>query len=338
MLTESDINRSIIILICEHIYENKSKINFLSACKFMYSLRYIMSYKHINITTNQLPNLKLFNNISSIKIAENKFKTNTVCTNNFIHFLPSKLKKLEIIDNSVVIDNFFPDSLTYLKLSGTIDLKYILGSKIKYLVLCNLPYLFFESNKINLQSHPVERLGLYLKYEFSIDHDLIKKIIPTSVKCFKFNNWKFFDILHEYPSLTKIKFGDDCYQNFTYVYQQINKIPSNVTSICYKYNDYYTIEFFNYIKKTVIYVHIYLYDGRMAKIIPETILKLKIDACGTNDILPTTIRELRIKNIFSIAGKLLCIGSNIKKLTIRRKDQHLLDPNIHAECKIIYKN
>lgn len=324
-----DINRILIILICEYIYENKPKLNLLSICKFFRTLKYTTAYyQDINIFADQLLSLKPFDNIISIKIIQNYRVMQP------INYLCPKLEKLNIYDHSIVINTRLPQSLTKLKLSSISNTNLIffeLPPKLKCLILRDNLGNFSKYSTAKILNESIEHLGLYLHYNY--DYDLIKRIIPKNIKYLEFNNWKFFDMLHLFPSLTKIKIVSGLCCADDYVIQQVKKIPDTITSVFYNCWDSSSEHFLNNIKKTVTALSV----NYCCVPISKTVRKLKIRNFDSRTIISDAVQELHILTFVNMFDNKLHIEPNIKKLIINFKDKNYLAPNIHHLCKIIYK-
>lgn len=321
IITESvDINRLILIIISKYIHENKSKINLLTTCKFMHGLRFeIFYYQRVTVTNI---NLNIFDLLTRL----------TRLTS--IHFY-------KIMPTPTLTNN-----LTYLKLTGEINLNFIfdqLPPKLKCLILDtdNNDFLALYK-KIKPLNISIEHFGLYVK-KFDCDINIIKKIIPNNIKYFEFNVNKLFNTICDHPTLTKIKYDvNNCY----YPSRCLKKIPPNITSVSYV-EDYYYLnkndfsysfyKFLSCINENVIELRVTHYTDNMYKNIPSTISKLKINNLRTNQKLPRTIQFLQIKKIILANDKLLSMDPNIKKLIVSYEDRYLLDPNVYVSCDVKYK-
>lgn len=335
MISQSvDINRMLTILLSEYIYQNKTKLSLLSTCKFMYKLKYDILYyeeiyvtnktniKYLNSLTNirltSLNGLKMFNNLISVKIIIDDQNSIT------IDYVPPRLKKLEILSSKIIIRAKL-SNVTHLKLCGLVDLNFIfneLPTGLKCLILGNeFNNLLKKYVDIKMLPMSIEHFGLYTNDSFDIN--ILEKIIPKNIKYFESNNYNFFNIACHYPTLTKINFNPGYAKTSTFV---------NYASLFKIYIFLFSIGKLKYLKM----LHIERYISLMQLHIPNTVSKLKINYIQTDQILPTGVEELIIKNIVSVNNNLLFIGHHVKKLTIRHKDQHLLDPNIKLMCAINY--
>lgn len=369
----TDLNRILVLLICDKIYENKPKLNLLSTCKFAFSLRYsIVYYKKITMghyTISQFKSPTDFKNLNNITNLRITYDTREFLGRawprpiNKINYYGDKLKKLtadlQIIKHSNC--SSLPKSLTYLKLYIGTDGSFIfdnLPQGLKCLILEFDYGVFDKCNEITILSSTIEHVGLYTSdFEFP---SVVKKIIPTNIKYFEFNDIIFFEKLHKYSLLTKIKFCNG--QNDEYFANNIKKIPDNITSINYYVNkdsrydqesaklrdvgylakhkfkcnkncncyDHCIEHVLSNLKQTVTTLSLHHYRENMEKKIPVTVVKLKLYEFIVDMIIPDTIQELCVKNIKSK----LFVGSNVKKLTIKYRDRNMLDPDINA--KIVY--
>lgn len=362
-----DVNRLLALLLSKYIYKNKTKIDLFSTCKFMYGLMYDVLY-YEKVSVDAINNNKILNSLTDVHLFSPQIKSNifdnvismkitrVFSESTIINFLPPRLKKLEIINDDIEINTDFPHSLTYLKLIGAIDIKLIfkkllfglkcliLDSRYKY--HWGRSYSDEKKIKHNIYELPsplpstIEHFGFYT--DNMINMDAIKKNIPTSIKCLEFKDNKFFDILHDYPTLAKIKY---VIVNENILFDTVKKIPNSVTSVTYSeinnhpdqsiYDNTYVLV--SNISQYVTALSIHNYSDFVHKIIPSTVIKLKMYSFSTNQFLPITVQELQIKNITVYNRKLLLIGPNVKKLTISLNDKKSLDPNIPPTCKILYK-
>lgn len=380
-----DINRQIILILSKYIHENKSKLNLLSTCKFFYNLRSdfnsnsnsnfnfnILYYQRVIITPNiNLNILHSLTNVHYIIKNENnttpgifqKIKSNIL---NMITSLGSSNKDDTLIEifyqNLFQIKNpttLISNNLTHLKLTGNIDPDLIfnrLSLNLKCLILDSRPNNFLIGyDKIKRLNASIEHFGLHVGRECiskinpivpGIDKNLVKRIIPINIKYFEFNMDEIFNVLDEFPMLKKIKYDTD--SNYFQIFNNL-KIPSNIISVSYINETYYTNDFYgetydhvfeiflSSLNKNVSTLHVAYYPNFMRTIFPHTITKLKINNLKTDQILPNTIQELHIKNIICTKNKLLSIDSNVTKLIIKYNDRQLLNPNIPLTCSIIYK-
>lgn len=316
-----DINRLLIILICEYIYENKAKVYLLSTCKFMHkSRKYILFYEQVDvskITNNkikkrltyvhfkfELPTKKLFDNVSNIKI--NNYQNYLGVT---ITYLPPKLKKLEIPKNNVrfdsricmpntletlcfknyqsLPDNFFNDGLKKLIMDTCYTTNLILlPSSLKYLKLSGTPNIdYFPDLKCLI-------LDIYCN---------IVKPLPDSIKhlgLYVQGNMLINLNKNIIPkNLTHFEFDDNKWCDILCEFPKLTKvtikeknnmqsIPPSITSIS---NGYYVdyrfcrkISFFSFLSN-----------------IEKTVTTLSLNTININicSMIPETISKLKIYNL-----------------------------------------
>lgn len=372
-----DINRLLILLICDRVYENKSKFNLLLTCKLAHNLRdRIFFNQNIKLKKSQFK-LSKYKNITSLTIICHYLKKNII-----IKYLPPKLKKLKLdvsckFDNNLILPNnleelncflvetpivknflphslrkliiyadsvnsdMLPPNLIYLKIMGNIPIDFFYGtfpSSLRCLILNN--YLYknrYESNTKIMARLPDQIKHFALNYAFD------------DLKIEQINNIIPKNITH-----LEINIKECCailknypllkkltiHQGQFFNSRQVSNIPSNIISIYLDYDDDDRdnfIELLSYIKPTVTTLSFNKYHNFIKKYIPSTVKKLKLQYVDTKKILPNTIEELHINKITYTANQLLCIPLNIKKLTIKYDQQFLLKLNIHPDCKIIFK-
>lgn len=260
-----------------------------------------------------------------------------------ILFFPLSLKRLTVNGLEIDKSNISTLNLKYLNFLSHVEPDFIfhkLPHGLETLILHS--YVWHNSdqyyydpniNKSLLQSIKYLSLGYPFK-KFKTHH--LKQIIPkniTHLECY----YNDPDIFYECSSLTKIiisKFSPNLNKM---------KISQNITSISYKYkedcssNDYTFRVFLTMIPKTVRTLSFHKYQNSMVTHIPVTIVKLKVYYCWTCAILPDTIQKLYIKNLESSRDKLLNVGPNLKKLSIKYNERYLLDQSVYNRCVVVYR-
>lgn len=209
------INRLIIILISEQIYNNRTKINLLLTCKFIYSIiddiyfyqevkiRKIINLsilkRFTNINLNHYPSLiyiKLFDNVTKMTISDGgpEYLNNRHTAD--LRDLPVKLKKLEIFQACALNNN--------VELPQTLEILYL---------KCSLSHFPNNLKKLTLKSFPLNtRLPLsltYLKFLDYIDDGFFINDSPITSKNYKLKTLILYDdylnILPKYDPKLKLK-------------------------------------------------------------------------------------------------------------------------------------
>lgn len=395
----TDTNRTIFIIVCSYIYNNRSKLNLLSTCKFFYEQYHLIFFYELvdaskiinpniasrftNIKINCFEfNYEIFTNVECLAITKCTiirclppkliklyiYDTQTIIINNIV--MPKNLKILHVMSRQPMIDNFLLDSLERLFICGPYHSN-ILPRNLKYLRIGPDVNSFLILNKISARITTAESvvssklkcliLEGNIVRQFLFDYDIpniklpetvkhfslnplnisieqLRYIMPKYITHFEFDNIKHYDILHEYPTLTKITIRNNDHPLFN---QHLQKIPKHITSISYNYEekaDFFG-DFFRYLPPTVTSLSINYYrkslmcDGKM---IPSTVRKLRLCNFNNNTTIPTCIRELQIDNI-SVSNKIMYWQLTVKKLIIKYADRQYLDSDIYNNCDVVYK-
>lgn len=330
--------RSLIIIICTYIYENKAKMYLLLTCKFMYELiNNVLFYECVDVSklknvlfNSYLPKKRLFDNVQNIIIDNNYRKQSAL----IIKYLPPKLKKLEIIKSNVRIDhtismpktleilsfktdyplnnNFFNCGLKKLMIDANfIFSPDLLPSGLIYLKIYGDPDIVSFPNLkcliLNIKRYDIicplpasiKHLGLYTKKSKIINLD--KSIIPKNMVRFEFDNNAWCDVLNEFPKLTKVKMEEN---------ENIQSIPSSVISIS---NGYHVNHEYN--------LNMFFPMFRFLKHIKPTVTTLGINNFDDYISIPETVSVLKIYNFYiNTNGNtyFLTMIKNIKELTIKK--------------------
>lgn len=177
MFPPGDTTRLLVTLIIKHIYDNGSKLNFLSTCKFIYNIADIYYYQKVKIDTEQkikkeftnvsleystfpdiiFLNSESFDNIlcltlNSIRIAEQKSTIK-------IKTLPNKLKILNV-SHGFTINVMLPSTLEVFSYSGPSGFPFCTLKNLKKLTILSELILNLPPNLTYLKLLSVIRPGM----------------------------------------------------------------------------------------------------------------------------------------------------------------------------------
>lgn len=357
MLSEqTDTSRTVIIIICSYVYENKTKLNLLSTCKFFYELLHsIPFYQKVKVCNLDMieklpPRLKNL----SLNIIFNKIPKQ------LDHIvLPNYLEKISITSNVWIIKKI-PVTIKRLKLGEYYS--YLPTKDFFPLGLEKLTMCIYPDTDINILPNSL----VCLKIIKNINMNFINNGLPPNLQSLIFDFGTRKNFLNEF--IQKIKMLPDTikYLDLKNTFQcaetnQLRKfIPKNI--VCLKFNSIQYLDILDeYPKLTKITARFALtainikkiplniislscrwssdYEISLFLLLPLSIIKLKIKYYYLDKIvLPPNIKILCIKNIQTLNNKLLKIYSSIEKLIITHKDKHLLDPNIYSKCNVEFIN
>lgn len=357
--------RSIIILVCTHIYENKPKHNLLQTCKFIYGLKSdIFFYQPVNFfkCVDMIKNKsEIFSNIEYlsastwaiagysnpliISLLPHKLKKLKIsCNCEFIGCsLPKTLHTLKYYSSKFVTADFFPNNLKKISIEGDFTFginSNILPPNLTYLKFLSMPKFDFILHKL-----PPKLKCLILKYKkkeysykdnYDLNHENIS-MLPDNIKHFTLGEsfgFSTFDQIKKIipKNIKHLNFGNYTLFDILSEYLLLTKI-----TIKYHHNYNHTERWLPSIPHTIINLCIINYDNILEYYIPSHVKKLKIDNVNMTTTLPKTIQELEIKNFSITNNDLFKPPPNIKKLTVRYKDHHFLDLALCPDCQIRYK-
>lgn len=363
------INRLLIILICNNIYDNASKLNLLLTCKFLYDRRLdILFYQEAEAPRNKtirgaftkIKITKKFTKLCSFKNVTSIYINVSNCKK-IIKYLPPKLVKLEIFNKNISIrykislpktlkvlrleseqniqNNFFNEGLQRLTMNAKFTYDFIkLPSTLIYLKLLgnfNLDYIRYElTNGVPLPPF----LSCFI---LDVDYFDVAFIptLPDSIKHFGLYTKHEHDVnsVKRIISQNIIHFEfDQCdWFDILHRYPLIKKITNHGDD--FNHDRVIIPLFISKIKPSVTTLNLNFYLNSFNKYIPSTIKILKICNFKISLSLPNKINELHIKKIIESSNKLLQIPNNIKKLIISYDDKHLINLNNNPECVVMYK-
>lgn len=268
--SNADVDRAIIIIICKYIYNNRFKLNFLSTCKFVYSVidsiyfyQQVKIYKNVSSMINikrfanvhvdsysvktYFSNDKFFNDANKIKISNYKLYS---VTDQKIFYLPPALKKLKINSDCELNQNItYPKYLEILYLPELKQQMQSFPLGLKKLCINNLT--FGKTNILHLNL-------TYLKIVGYVNFDTILSNLPLGLKTLIF---KSNDNDHKYQSDTIFS---SLPLSITYLglgssFDKLNRdnfrkiIPKNITRLKTNISECFnSLHGYTYLKKIII--------------------------------------------------------------------------------------
>lgn len=333
MFPPNNITNLLVTLISKYIYHNRTKLNLLSTCKFIYNISNIHYYQEVKIDTEQkikneftniclnlnhsckpnnlVLNFKLFNNITCLTINYSQelhdgslFK---------IESLPSRLKILNV-EGTVIINIGLPPTLEILFYAGygllslnrLINLKKLtIGGNLFEELPVNLKYLKFLSwvdpNKIS-HINKIKNLKTLIFYE--------NNIFNSS----EYNPLTFAEIFN--PEIKHLSLVSAFYRFPCHKLKQI--IPKNITHLEIYKSDHTGIlcEYPLLTKLTLKYVADSRHDEHLQKI-SSNITSICTTLSGAEYLLPI-FKNINYLTIYGSSGNTLrkILPENITRLKI----------------------